>query len=298
MNFRHRFVVLVLGMVVGTGSVQAQTTLRYKFTEDDKFGYVLDQKMKMSTNIMGKDIEVHINQSMDMAWQVLKVKASGAAEVKLIFAGVKMAMDGPMGKIEVDSKNPKALDDPVGKVLSQVVSTIAEMEMTFMMETTGEIKDVKIPDKVKNSLKNLPGGEAMGDLFSDEGLKKMAQGGIVLPKEAVSKGKSWTVKTDMKLPMGRVKGDIQFTYEDSVEKDGLKLDKIALKPNITIEGAPDAPFQLKFKGQEGKGYVYFDNAAGRMVEVNSSQTMEMTVEANNMNILQKIEQNTTMKLRK
>ena len=143
MNPWQRLGLLVVGMVVGTGSVQAQTTLRYKFKDDDKFGYVLDQKMTMSTNVMGKDIEIKINQSMDMSWQILKVRAGGSADVKISFTGVKMAMDGPMGKIEVDSKNPKPLDDQMGRVLGQVVNTIAEMEMTFTMDSLGEIKDIK-----------------------------------------------------------------------------------------------------------------------------------------------------------
>jgi hypothetical protein len=254
--------------------------------------------MKMATSVMGKDIEMHINQFMDMNWQVLKVEAGGDAVIKLNFAGMKMTMDGPMGKIEVDSKNPKQLDDPMGKVLGEVVNTLGELEMTFTMDTTGDIKDVKIPEKAKNSIKNLPGGGAMGDMFSDDNLKKMAHGGIVLAKEPVSKGKSWNVKTDMKMPMGKITGDIQFTYEGTVEKEGKKLEKIALKPNLTLEAAPNSPFQMKFKGQDGKGYVYFDNEAGRMVEVSSIQNMEMSIEVNNMNILQKIEQNTVMKLRK
>jgi hypothetical protein len=288
--------VAVLGMVVYGGTLQAQTTLRYKFKEGDKFGYDLEQKMKMSSSVMGKDIEMNMNQSMTMSWQVLKVEPSGAAEVKIMFTGAKMTMDGPTGKVEVDSKNPKQLDDPVGKVVGQVVTALAGLEMTFTMDETGDIKDLKIPEKVKNSLKNIPGADQMAGLLSDEGLKKMAHGGIVLPKEAVTKGKSWTRKADMKMPMGQVKGDIQFTYEGPVEKNGKKLEKIAIKPNISLEPTPGSPFQMTRKSQDGKGYVYFDNQAGRMVEVDSDQLMEMTINANNMNINQKMDQHTVMKL--
>ncbi len=280
------------------GSLHAQTTLRFKFKDGDKLAYVLDQKMKMSTNVGGKDIQMHMDQSMTMDWQVLKVDSSGNAQVKMDFTGVKMVMDGPMGKVVVDSKDAKQPDDPVGKILAQVVSTIAGMQMTFTIDPTGHIKDVKVPDAVKTKLKNMPGAQAMGDLFSDEGLKKMAQGGVVLPTEAVTKGKMWTQKADMKLPVGEIKGDIQFTYDGPVDKDGKKLEKIALKPNIKMEAGPNAPFQMKMKDQTGEGYVYFDNAAGRLAEVTSNQKMEMTIDANNMTILQKIDQSTTMKLAK
>ena len=289
--------VILAVLFIFPAALPAQTTLRYKFKQGDKFSYVMDQKMKMTMNVQGKESGMNMNQAIEMAWEVVKVESTGNAQVKISFTGMKMVMDGPMGKVEVDSKSKDAPQDPLGQTLHQVVKTMGEMEMTLTMDATGDIKDVKIPAKVKESLKNLPGAEAMGDMFSDDGLKKMAQGGFILPKEAVSKGKTWTHKADMKMPMGRVKGDIQFTYDGQVDKGGKKLEKIDLKPNITLEADPKSPIQFKFKGQEGKGHALFDNDAGRLVEVNQVQTMEMTLEIANMAILQKIEQNISMRLK-
>jgi hypothetical protein len=294
----HQLGVLVVGLIVSAGPAQAQTTLRYKFKAGDKLGYNLEQKMKMTTSVMGKDFDIQMNQTMDMTWEVLKVDKDGSGHVKIGFKGVKMVMDGPMGQIEIDSKNAQEPNDFLGKMLFKVVSTIAGMEMTFTMDGTGEIKDIKIPEKVKESIKNLPGAEAMGDMFSDEGLKKMAQGGIVLPKEAVTKGKSWNQKTDMKTQIGRMKGDLRLTYEGTVEKDGKKLEKIAVKPNVTLEPAANAKVQMKLNNQDGKGYVYFDNDAGRMAEVTMHQVMDMAMEAANQAINMKMDQNLMMKLAK
>jgi hypothetical protein len=289
---------LALGMVVGAGSLDAQTTLRFQFKEGDKLDYVLEQTMNMSTRVGDKDVKVTIKQSMDMAWEVLKVDKNGSGQVQMKFKHVKMDMDGPMGKVHVDSSNPKELDDPVGRTLSQVAGTLAGLEVTFTMDGTGSIKDLKMPEKVKNSLKSMSGADALGDLFSDEGLKRMANGGIALPKDPVAKGQTWKENVDMKMPMGRIKGQIQFTYDGPEEKDGNKLEKITAKPEIKIEPAPDAPFQMKVTAQEGKGTVYFDNEAGRIIEVTMIQNMEMTIDANNMNMKQDLKQNTSMKLKK
>jgi hypothetical protein len=291
---------LALGMVVGAGALDAQTTLRFQFKEGDKFDYVLDQTMNMSTKVGVKDdkVTVTIKQSMDMSWEVLKVDKNGSGQVQMRFKHVKMDMAGPMGKVHVDSSNPKELDDPVGRILSQVAGTLAGLEVTFTMDPTGGIKDLKMPEKVKNSLKSMPGAEAMGDLFSDEGLKRMANGGVAFPKEPVSKEQTWKENVDMKMPMGRVKGQIQFTYQGTEEKDGKKLEKIAAKPDIKIEPAPDTPFQMKVTAQDGKGTVYFDNEAGRIIEVTMDQDMEMSIDANNMNMKQQLKQNTSMKLKK
>ncbi len=288
----------VIGTLMLARAAEAQTTLRFQFKADEKLNYVMLQKMKMSMNIMGKDIETQLNQTIDMSWNVIKVDADGSAQIKIAFTGVKMVMDGPTGKVEIDSKSPKQPDDPIGKMLSPVVAAIASMEMTMTMDKTGDIKEVKIPEKTRDSLKKMPGADAMGDLFTEEGMKRMVHGGIALPAEAITTGKTWSKKTDMKLPMGRFVGDTQFTYEGSVDKDGQKLEKIALKPTIAIEAAPDGPVQIKLSKQDGKGTMFFDNAVGRLAEVNATQVMEMTIDAGGMTIQQKIEQNMTMKLAK
>jgi hypothetical protein len=292
-----RLGLLVAGMVVGAGSLDAQTTLRFQFKEGDKLEYSLEQKMHMSTRDKDKDINVHINQSMDMSWEVLKVDKDGAGQVKMKFTRVKMDMEGPMRKVQVDSKKPKDLDDSVGKTLSQVAETLAGLEVTFTMEPTGNIKDLQMPEKVKNKLKTMAGAEAMGELFSDDGLKKMANGGIVLPKEAVTMGKTWKHKVDMKVPMGKVTGNIEFTYQGTEDKEGKKLEKISAKPEIKTEPTADAPFQMKIKSQDGKGTVYFDNQTGKLLEVTMIENMDMTVEVNNMSMDQKMTRTMSMKLK-
>jgi hypothetical protein len=290
---------LALGMVVGAGSLDAQTTLRFQFKEGDKLDYVLEQTMNMSTRVMEKDVKVTIKQSMDMSLEVLKVDKNGSGQVQMKFKHIKMDSDGPMGKVHVDSSNPKELDDTVGRTLSQVTATLAGLEVIFTMDGTGGIKDLKMPEKVKNSLKSMAGADALGDLFSDESLKRMANGGIALPKDPVAKGQTWKEDVDMKMPIGRIKGQIQFTYDGPDEKDGNKLEKITAKPEIKkIEPSPDAPFQMKVTAQEGKGTVYFDNEAGRIIEVTMIQNMEMTIDVNNMTMKQDLKQNTSMKLKK
>jgi hypothetical protein len=289
---------LALVILVGSaGLAEAQTTLRYQFKEGEKFAYVLEQKMKVTTTANGKDTEGKVDMSLEMAWNVLKVEKNGDAQIKILFTGAKIVSEGPNGKLVIDSKDLKEQKDDTGKVLASVVGAIANLEMTFVMEPRGEMKDIQIPDKVKNSFKTAPGGEVMADLFSDEGLKKMANGGIVFPMDPVAKGKSWTQKADMKIPSGQIKGEIEYTYEGQEAKDGKKLDQIALKPNITIEPVPNATVPIKFKSQEGKGRVLFDNTTGRLIEVSSHQTMELTAEVAEMNIAQKIEQQTVLKLK-
>jgi Family of unknown function (DUF6263) len=279
------------------GTASAQVTLRYQFKEGEKLDYVMDQDQKMSMSVGGQDIEMKVNMAMDLIWQTEKVDADGNAKVKLKFGRVKMSMNGPMGKVEVDSNDTEEPDDPAGRIFAQVVKAIGGMEMSFTMDPRGEMKDVQVADAALKKLKNLPGVDKLGDMLSPDSMKSMMGGNMVLPKEPVEKGKSWTQKTDQKTPFGKVVGETKYTYEGDVDRGGKKLEKIALKPDVKIEPDPNAPAQIKVKGGSGKGYSFFDNKAGKITETINETTMQMEVEAGGMTINMDLVQTTTVRLK-
>ncbi len=281
------------------GPAHAQTTLRYKFKDGEKLHYVMDQDIKMTMNVAGMDIEMKMKQGMDMNWDVQKVDDQGNARVRVKFGRVKMSMESPMGNVEVDS-NAKGEDPegPLGKIFGQLVKAMAAMEMTFTMAPDGEMKDVEISEEALKKIKAIPGADKFGgDALSPDGLKKMIGGGMVLPKGKITQGKTWTQKLAMKMPLGKVSGTTKFTYEGQVEKDGKKLEKIAVKPEYKVESDPDAKVQIKVKGQKDKGYAYFDAQAGRLVETTNLGTMELELEIGGMALTQNIQQNLTLRLR-
>ena len=284
-------------LLASAASLTAQTTLQFKFKEGDTLNYEIQQKAKQTTKVMDMDIESTMDQSMEMSWKILKVNEDGSARVQIKFGRARMSITAPMVKIDVDSKDENEPDDPAGKVMSQVIRALAAIEMTFTMQPNGEMQDVKIPDAVKARLKKLPNPEGMGDLLSEDGLKKMVQGGMILPKGPVTKGKTWEQKVDMKMPFGKMSGAVQFTYEGPETKGGVTLEKIALKPNVKIEA--DGKNKMQIKEQDGKGYAYFDAAAGRIVAVDQNNTMVMAIEAAaNVSITQRTVQIMTMRLKK
>jgi hypothetical protein len=295
---RNRIPALTLILcAAATTPAAAQTTLRYKFKEGETLNYAMDQKMKMTTGVMGKNIDMNMDQNATMSWKIDSVDSEGNAKITITFGRMKMSMDTPMGKIEVDSQDTDGPDDPVGKALFGVVKAMAGMTVNGTISPRGEISDVKVPEKVAKQLANLPGAEQMGDMFSPEGLKRMmGQSGLVLPKEAVSKGEKWSHKIDMKLPFGKIDAEFNYTYEGPTEKSGRNLEKIALKPKLSIDPDPNAPFAMKMKSQKGDGHALFDNQAGRLAEVAINQTMEMELEIMGQTVGQRIVQNVTTRL--
>jgi hypothetical protein len=276
----------------------AQTTLRYKFKKGDKLNYALEQKMNMSMSVGGMDINVDMSQNIDMLWNILDVDADGKAKMTQTITRIRFTMDGgPTGKIEFDSKENKDPEGPVGKIMGPMFKALAGAEISLSMDPQGKISDVKVPEKISKATKNLPGGAGFGDMFSEEGIKQMIdQSGLILPKEPVAKGKSWEQRFEMKSPMGVMKVDNTYTYEGPVKRDSKELERVALKPKLAIEPSKDSPAKITLKAQDAKGAALFDNAAGRLVETNMTQNLDLQVTIGGMDISQKLKQTMTMKL--
>jgi hypothetical protein len=290
-------VLLALSLcALAASSASAQTTLRYKFKEGETLNYVMDQKMKITMNVMGKNIDSNMTQGADMAWKIESVDKDGNATINISFGRMKMSMEMPMGKVEVDSDDANPPDEGLGKTFHDIVKAMSGMTITGKMSPRGEISDVQVPEKVAKKFQNLPGG-GLGDMFSPDGLKRMmGQSGLVLPKQAVAKDDKWDHKTDMKLPFGTITATFNYVYKGPSDKDGRGVEKIAFTPKMAVEPDPDAMFVMKLKGQEGSGHALFDNQNGKLKEVTVNQTMEMEIDAMGQTLTQRIVQNVTTRL--
>jgi len=293
-------VLAVLAITCTADRAGAQTTLRYKFKKGEKLNYAMEQKMVMSMSVMGRDVNLDMGQTIDMVWNVLDVDADGKAKMTQTISRIRFTMDGPTGKVEFDSKEGKEPDDPVGKLMAPIFKALAGAEIGLTMDPLGKISDIKVPEKLVKAAKNLPPGLAgagLGDMLSEEGLKQITdQSGLRLPQDAVTKGKSWEQQLEMKMPMGKMKVVTTNTYEGSVKRDGKEVERVGMKPKLTLDPDPASPAKITLKSQDAKGSAYFDNAAGRLVGTNLSQDMEMVISAMGQEITQKLKQTVSMKL--
>jgi hypothetical protein len=295
MRHARTLLAALTASLVLAGAAQAQATLRYKFKEGEKLDYVIDQDQKMEVG----PIEMKVNMTIDMTWETGKVDEQGNAEVKVKIARVKFAIDGPMGNIEIDSKDPKEADDLIGKIMVPLVKGMAEIEIAFTATPEGEMKDTKIPEKKIKKLKNIPGLGQMGDMLTPESFKTTVQGSILplLPKDPIEKGKSWTQKTDQKTPLGAVSGKTTYTYEGQVEKGGKKVEKIAVVPEAKIDPDEKSEVKIKLKKMNSKGHAYFDPQAGRVLESTNETTAVAELEIAGMQLEVNTTQTGTVRLR-
>ena len=294
---RFGTLVVLAASTLGTGTtVQAQATLRWKFKEGEKLSYATETVQKQAFNVNGMDVETTMNQTMEMSWSVQTVQDGKAAIVQK-FDRVRQKMESLFGSYDYDSKDGKPPEGPIGEIVGPMLDAMAGAEFRFSMDGQGDISDVKLAEKLVTALRNNPAAAQMGAMFSEEGLKNMVQqSAATFPKEALTKGKSWNKKVELKLPFGKMTMDNTFTYQGPETRNGAALEKIELKAALSIEPDPNAPIDLKIKSSDVKGAIYFDNVAGHVVETTTNQKMEMEISAmgNTFNTTQ--DQTTTMKL--
>lgn len=276
-------------------ALPAQTVMTYKFKDGDRLLYLLEQKTKSLMSLAGTDIEMKVNVTMTMAWQVLKVDSRGHAQVQIKVTHSKMSMDSLLGIVEVDSKDKDGPGDLAGKMVGQMNKAIAAMEITATMLPTGEMQNLKVSDNTVKAMAAIPGASQLGDLASPDNFKDMISG-IVFPTEAITKGKSWSNRSETKSPSGTISADNVYTLEGTVTRDGATLEKIALKPIIKVEGDPKAT--LKLKGIKATGETLFDNKAGRVVESSLFQSKEGQIKVMGLVLDSLTEEKTTIRLLK
>ena len=289
----------LLALACTAERASAQTTLRYKFNKGEKLNYVMEQKVKMSMSVAGQDIDVDVGQTIDMTWNVKDVDAQGKAKLTQKFDRVRFNMSGgPVGKIDYDSKDGKDIEGPLGKFIGPMLKALSDVELNLTMDAQGKVSDVTVPDKIVEALKKAPGGGAgLGEMFSEEGLKHMMdQSGLILPKDAIAKGSSWDQKMDLKTGQMAMKVEIVNTLDAPVKRDGKELQRVSMKPKITLESKENSPAKIELKKQDNNGTAYFDNSAGRLVETNMVQKLEMAISVMGMELGQKMDQTVTLKL--
>ena len=291
-----RIILLAVFVTAARGSAaQGQTALRYQFKEGDQLRYILEQQIITTVSVKGKESDTKLNVIWDIHWNVLKTNAKGAV-VQIKIDRARMLLDGPGGKAAADSADKNEPEDAVRKNMARAVKLIASMDLRATFAPTGEVKDVKATEDSLKTIKYLGGATKEEDVLNSDIARSMLFA-PVLPADAIGKGKSWSIKTEVKAPFGTTTTENAYTYEGLLEKDGVKFDKLLLKPAMKIDPAPNAPLKVELKDFKGTGHAWFDNKAGRLIESATSQRTEMQLEAMGMTFSQTIEQSTVVRLK-
>jgi hypothetical protein len=296
--------IVLSTLVLGFGAAAVQPThgaetLRWKFKPGETLRYTMVQEMSQGMKAMGQEIKSSVKQTIDLHWSVQNVDGDGVAELSQTIDRIRTKVEAPGSSFDYDSQGGK---EPEGQNVSPLIPLLKAQvgaEFTFKMSGRGELSDIKVPQKLLDSLRQAGPLANAGGMFSEEGLKNMiSQSSLMLPEQTLEKGKSWTHQGKVPVPMlGTMVIDKSYTFDGPSPMEA-GLDQILLDTKMTLEPAADSNVAVKITSQKGTGEFTFDPQAGRVVSSRVKDKLQMSLSAMGQELEQSTDTLTTMTLAK
>ncbi len=281
-----RYVFSCLLVVLLWNPVQAvEAPLVWKFQVGDEYHYRMTQNMdmKMTLGVTDRKIETSVQQVLDMTWKIEAVDDQGLATLVQSVDRVQMDMQAPgQQKMHYDTDSDEA---PSGFAAMLVPMFKAMTAEPFKMTITprGEIKEFEMPEALAKAMATVPGAAAMGEMFSDEGFKKMIQqSSLILPEpKDLEPGHEWTTKIQIKnAQLGVIETETTYSYLGSREVEGKPFEVFSIVLKMSFGEAPGG-VQMEVTSHESSGEILFNREAGRLESSKMQQDIEMSITTGN-----------------
>jgi hypothetical protein len=271
--------------VAGSGVPARGANLRWKFQPGEMLHYTLDRKTVLTDKLPGApEIKLTWSQTFETTWTVKSVDSGGQAEVVQTIDRIRDQIESQtLGSYTYDSKDGK---EPEGLIAASKVPLFKAMigePISFKMSPLGEPTEIRVPEKLSQTLRTLSqaaGGGAGG--ASEEELKEMInQATLIFPQGDLEVGKTWTrAVKNAAAPPGMPESDLTYRFDGPARDAGPNVVKIGLAR--AGEGAPPADANAnananapKIKSQKTEGAYMFDPAAGHIVDFTLNETGEV-----------------------
>jgi hypothetical protein len=164
----------------------------------------------------------------------------------------------------------------MGKMLVPMFEAMHKKPFQIRMTSQGEIKEVKLPQGIPESMNQLMGGQG-GGFFNEDWVKQFGTFAF-FPEKPTAVGGTWTTKRKAKIPaLGTPVMETTFRYEGTEKRNGKALDKLSAVIRFQTE-AGNKETSPKIQDQEGyRGTILFDPEVGRVVESRGKAKMKMEI---------------------
>ncbi|MGB8226010.1 MAG: DUF6263 family protein [Sedimentisphaerales bacterium] len=227
--------VLVLSAVV-CSAAQDKVDLKLRLKAGEKHEMKMTQNQNIAQTMNGQEQKMTHTQEMVMGFDCLSVDANGVMDIEITYKSMKMIMEGPMGRMEFDSANPKPVDPnrPDQQMMAAMVSAMAGSELQMKMTPTAKISDIrgikemlaKIKEKMMGGNPEMQRMDFFDKMFDEKQVKEMTSSMMgAFPAEPVAAGDTWydTISMNFIMPI-----DIDTTYMLKQRKDGIAyIDSVA-----------------------------------------------------------------------
>ena len=231
---------------------QAQTTLRWKFTQGEKHHYILTQVHDVFAKAAG-DLDLHSTTTftVDTTWAIREVSADGSARMTQTINRIQVSSKDKDEELKFDSRRPNAIDKefaPVKKNCQVMIGKPIELTMSPL----GFVKDVKIPPEAKRRPADTPYASNLTiTTFRDF----VDQAAPSFPVRAVGVGDAWDGLVHEHTSDGQTTIALMYTFRGPA--DDLQRIDADLKTRID-----ESELNLSITSEKSSASYFFDNELG------------------------------------
>jgi hypothetical protein len=285
LSLLHRGLVAALLLLVGLAvPAQAQVALEWKLRKGDRFYLRNITTTRQTLKALGKDIPQNFEQTIVLGFTVEDQTREGL----LLRETVEELTTKP------DKGEPVSADAIIGASFS------------ILLSPKGEVLKFEGYDKLLDKLAgdDVAARQALQATSSEDVLKKSVRELIAfLPDRPIKEGETWERTVESPLgALGTLRETRTYKLQGQEELAGKKLDKITFTSTVDYKaGKPDKSLAYhvisgEIKADDAKGTIYFDRAAGRVVQMDSQMKlrgrMVLSVSGNNVDAVVEQEQTT------
>jgi len=266
-----------LGAAEESVDLKPQWTVGQRVVQQTK----TSQTQKIALGTTTTPVQQKTEQVQDYALTVERERPGGGHEIALEVLAFRMETKmGEQSVMKYDSKTTAASGD--ANPLAGIFKKLVGAKFKLFTKPDGEIEKVEgvreLLDSMAAGMPEMVAG-MLKSMVSEDMAKQMSGYPSDLPKEPVSPGYEWPVKTDMSLgPMGTITISMKYKYTGMERRRDYDCAVLEHKGFISgKDGTASGPMSVSSVSGTTTGRTYYVPRIATAVESFSDQKMKMSV---------------------
>ena len=236
--------------------------LRWRLQEGQLLHVNISQTTNTTAAITVKSVQSEYQMEMGLDWKVKSAEGDSFCIEQTI---TRLAINGKRGgnvivALDTDKKPERTLVDAERDLNKAILALVGK---TFVVEMTarGKVNDVKIPEEMLDSLRDVPASMRIRQIFTSEGYKEIfSKATLLLPEEEAAADLSWEQNETIDSQAGKFDVKHSYTINKNLSEQAAQIDVISLlSAQPPLENQPQL---MTIKEQSANGQIKFDRQQG------------------------------------
>ena len=248
-------------ILISNGWAFAQP-LTWQLAKGQQLHVDISQTTNTTAAITVRSVQSEYQMEMGLDWTVQGVE-DGLFSIEQTIT--RLAINGKRGgnvivALDTNKKPERTLVD-AERDLNKAISAL--VGKTFLVEMTarGKVNDVKIPEEMLDSLRDVPASMRIRQIFTSEGYKEIfSKATLLFPEEEAAADLSWEQTETIESRAGKFDVKHTYTINKNLSEQAAQIDVVSL---LSAQPPSDDQSQLMtIKEQSANGQIKFDRERG------------------------------------